>query len=83
MVDNSGRMDARLATHMGMTEVLDRDEMAYKGQTEGSGFDSNNGHNVETAKVSLRKKFYLDAARIEAFITGCATIVMLLVIYNL
>jgi hypothetical protein len=61
MLDNSGSMDARIATQMGMTDALRKDRTT---QTNGNDYnDIRHGHTVVAAKGGLFNRFILNLLR--------------------
>jgi hypothetical protein len=54
MLDNSSKMDARIATQMGMTEALRKDRI--RRETEGAYYDIRHGQ-TGTTKIDLLKRF--------------------------
>jgi hypothetical protein len=61
MLDNSGSMDARIATQMGMTEALRKDRNLQA--VGGDYYDTRHGHATVAAKRGLFNRFILHLLR--------------------
>jgi hypothetical protein len=82
MLDNRGSMDARLATQMGITQILEKDYRPSDIQAVRNEYNSGHGHKVFATKEGLYDRIHLYAAQIKGFLIGCAAEAMIIVIFS-